>query len=433
MDNNKIKQYILDFHNRTFNTIDRDVNINTSNKIQTIIGARRVGKTYLFYGKINKLNSLNISKKYMLYLNFESPVLNDISYKEIKDIIELYFSLFPKIITKKFYMFIDEPQTIEKWEFAIREIYDNYNCHIFITGSSSKLLSKEIATSLRGRSISTLLLPLSFKEFLRFKGFNYDINAINTIHKANILNYLDEYILFGGYPEIVLENDKNEKLKILKDYFDLTIYKDIIERYNIKNTNLIKTLMNFLTNCISKEFSLNNFYLTLKSKGIKISKNTLYEYFSMLEDSFFVFPIRKFDYSVKNENLSIPKIYLDDVGFLNLFSIQDYGKRMENMVFLEILRKKHKRPLLNLNYWKSKDGKEIDFVVSEAKKIKELIQVCYDISEPNTKKREFDSIITAMEYFKLNKGIIITKDYENEEKINEKTIEYIPIWKWMLR
>ena len=433
MEKEKIKRYLLDFQDRKFSLIERDTSIKESNKIQTIIGARRVGKTYLLFNKIISLEKSGISREQIIYLNFESPILNDVLYNEISEIIDVQWSIFPEIIKKKIYIFIDEPQVINKWELAIRDIYDRYNCNIFLTGSSSKLLSKEIATSLRGRSITNLLLPLSFEEFLKFKKFTFDKNKINTEIKSKLINYFEEYTISGGYPEVVLEDDDNEKIKIVKDYFDLVVYKDIVERYNLKNTKIIKWLMNALVNSVAKELSLNNLYNTIKSQGIKISKNTLYSYFSIFEDSFFVFALRKFEYSSKKAGLSIPKIYLDDISFLNLFSVQEYGKRLENIIFLQLMRYKEKNPLLNINYLKTRDNKEVDFIISEGKKINSLIQVCNNLSDPKTRERELKALIDALDDFKLNIGIIITsKDDYKEENINGKVIKIIPAWRWLL-
>jgi len=433
MDKEKIKRYLLDFNKRNFNLIDRDLVIKESNKIQTIIGARRVGKTSLLFNKIQNLEKSGIPRKQIIYFNFESPILSDISYKEISELIDVQWSLFPETIKKKLYIFIDEPQVINKWELAIRDIYDRYNCQIFLTGSSSKLLSKEIATSLRGRSITNLLLPLSFKEFLAFKKLKFDINKIDTETRSKLLNYIEEYLLYGGYPEVVLENDKNEKMKIVKDYFDLVIYKDIVERYNLKNTKVIRWLMNSLISSTAKELSINNLYNNLKSQGIKISKNTLYYNFNIFQDSFFIFALRKYENSEKQSGLSIPKIYLDDVSFLNLFSIQEQGKRLENTVFLQLLRQKEKNPLITLNYFKTTDNKEIDFIIKEGKKISSIIQVCNNLSNTETKSREINSLITSLNQFKLNEGIIITNESDyKEEKIEGKTIKMIPLWKWLL-
>ncbi len=434
MDKDKIRLYLLDFQKRHFDLIDRELKIKESNKIQTIIGARRVGKTYLLFNKIKSLQEAGISREQIVYLNFESPILSDVSYKDIGGIIEMQWSIFPEIIKKKLYIFIDEPQVINKWELAVRDINDRYNCYIFLTGSSSKLLSKEIATSLRGRSLTNLLLPLSFREFLKFKEFKFDINKIDTEAKSKIINYLEEYLLFGGYPEVVLEEDKNEKLKIVRDYFDLVIYKDIVERHNLKNTKIIKWFMNSLINSTAKELSINNLYNTLKSQGMKISKNTLYSYFSIFEDSFFIFVLRKYEFSEKKMGLSIPKIYLDDTSFLNLFSIKEYGRRIENIVLLHLLRQKNENVLLNISYWKSLDNKEVDFILSEGRKITSVIQVCNDLSNMDAKNRELKALIAALNHFKIKEGMILTKgDNYKEEKIEDKIIKIIPLWRWLLQ
>ena len=175
---------------------------------------------------------------------------------------------------------------------------------------------------------------------------------------------------------------------------------------------------------------MNNIYNTLKSKQIKISKNTLYEYFSMLEDAFFILPLRRFDYSIKNESLSIPKIYLNDHGFFNL---EDFGKRLENIVYLELIRKQQYTPLLKVNYWRSIDNKEVDFVVRENKTVKQAIQVCYDFDTEKTKQREIDSLIQCLEYFNLKEGVIITRNKTSIKKISGKTIKIVSVIDWLLQ
>ncbi len=432
MDIDKIKNYLVDFQSRDFNIKPRALRINESKKIQTVIGARRVGKTYLLFNKIKEIESSGISRKQIIYVNFEDPALNEIKYDEIKEIIKTQWSLYPEIIKKELFLFIDEPQVIPKWELAVRSIYDNYKCNIFITGSSSRLLSKEIATSLRGRSLTIMLLPLSFKEFLSFKGFTADTKKLSSADTARISNYFEEYMKFGGYPEVVLENDNNEKLRILKDYMDMTVYKDLVERYSLKNPSLIKWLIRTIVSSAAKELSLNSLYLSLKSQGLKVSKNTLYSYFGALEDSLFVFALRKFERSSKVEGLSMPKVYLDDIGFINLFSLENYGQRIENIALLHLLTLKNKNPIMDVNYWKSQDRKEVDFIVSEGKEAVSAIQVCYSLSDNQTKEREISSLVAAMDHFSLKTGTIITKDEAREIVMEKKIIKLIPIWKWLL-
>lgn len=428
-----IKEYLLDWQERELKNIkNREIELKESQKIQTIIGARRTGKTYLLYRHILDLEKAGVKRKNIVYLNFENPTLSEITYKEIKEIINIHWSLFPEIINEKLYLFIDEPQAIANWELAIRDIYDNFSVWIFLTGSSSRLLSKEIATSLRGRSVATVLLPLSFSEYLHFKDFTFNKKMISSKTKALLLNHFEKFLAFGAYPETVLSGDNDEKIKILKDYFDLTVYRDIVDRFNIKNTALIRTLIDALIASCAREFSINKYYLSLKSHGLKVGKNTLYEYLSILEDAFFIFPLKRFSYSKKTEDLTIPKIYFGDVGFLNLYSLENFGQRLENLVFLHLYRRTANNPLLKINYWKSKTGKEVDFVLSAGRKIKEIYQVSYMLNDKATERREIENILAALSEFNLKTGYIITDNRQEERKISGKIIKIVPAYKFFL-
>ena len=428
----EIKEYLLDFQKRNLpKLIQRELKIDiSSKKIISIIGPRRAGKTYFMYQKISELISSGVKKENIIYLNFEDPRLIEIDFKNIKEIIKLHWQLYPDSTKGDFYIFIDEPQNIKNWEIAVRALHDE-NFNIYLTGSSSKLLSKEIATSLRGRTLSFILLPFSFKEFLKIKDFPSDLTKLSSKEKSILLSFVNEYLEFGGFPEVVLEINKENKIKIINEYFDLVIYRDIIERYKIKNIQLIRWLMKSLITSYSKEFSIHKFYLTLKSQGIKLSKNTLYSYLSMLEDSLFAFFIPKFNYSIRKKELSINKTYLSDTAFIKLAEIaEDKGKKMENSIFLELIRRK--KPLVEIYYWKNPQQEEVDFAVKEEIKVKQLIQVCYDIRDIDVKKREVRPLIKASKELKCNNLLVITEDYEGEEKIKENKIKFIPLWKWLL-
>ncbi len=433
MDNGSVRRYLQDFQAMDFGqVIGRDTKLGDSAKIQTVIGGRRAGKTYLLFGKMKELEGKGAKRASIVYLNFENPALSTVSFKDFKDVIELHWSIFPESASGKLHIFIDEPQALPKWESAVRGIYDEFRFPIFITGSSSKLLSKEIATSLRGRSITTVLLPLSFGEFLRFRNAHIDAKTAGARDRALLQNHLSEFLRFGGFPEVVLAKSENEKLKTLKDYFDLAVYKDIIDRYSIKNTHAMRWMVDYVVNSASKEVSLRKMFMANRQSGMKTGKNTFYNYFSALQDSFFAMALRKFDYSRKNENLSIPKIYLNDFGFMTLFSLEEYGRRLENAVFLKLLSKTNENPLLKLNYWKSKAGKEVDFVMSRGKKPIEAIQAAYSLQDSQTMERETGSLYECMDYFKLTRGTIITFNEETETEKNGKKISITPAWKWLL-
>ena len=425
----EIKEYLLDFQKKELpELVNRELKIEHSKKIKSVIGPRRAGKTYFMYQEMKKALKAGKKKENILFLNFEDPRLIDINFKEIREIIKLHWQLYPKSNPS---IFIDEPQNINKWELGVRALYDE-GFDLYLSGSSSKLLSKEIATSLRGRTLSYLILPFSFKEFLKMKKSIFDISTLSSKEKSILLSFLDEYLEFGGFPEVILEENKENKIKTLKEYLDMIIYKDIVERYNVKNTKLIKWLINSLITSFSKEFSVHKIYLTLKSKGVKVSKNTLYSYLSMLEDSFFVFFAQKFNYSIRNREFSVDKAYLCDIGFAKLLEVsRDKGKKMENAVFLELERKK--KSLTEIACWKNAQQEEVDFVVKQGRKVRQIIQVCCNIEDLDAKKREIRALIKASKELKCKDLLVITEDKEGEEITKKKKIKYIPLWKWLLR
>lgn len=422
---------MIDFQKKDFSSlVPRSLEIFQTKKMNVIMGPRRAGKTFYLHQIMQEMINAGTKKEDIIYLNFENTKLFDLQFKEIKKVIELHKRLFPE--SKNPALFFDEPQNIAQWERAVRELCDE-GYAIFISGSSSKLLSKEIATSLRGRSLSYLLLPFSFKEFLKFKEAQVN-KPISSEEKAGILALLDEYLEFGGFPEVVLEKNNELKLKILESYLDLTVYKDIVERHGIKDSMLIKWFIKSMASSYAKEISTNKLYLTLKSQGRKVSKDELYVYASLLSDALFVFYLPKFSWSVRKRE-PVNKAYLCDVGFARVIEItKDRGKKMENAVFLELTGRM--TPLTELYFWKNIQQEEVDFVVKEASKISQLIQVSDNIDDVGTKKREIRSLLKAGRELNCKNLLVITEDYEAEEdaewyRIRGK-IRFIPLWKWLL-
>lgn len=391
-----------------------------------IIGPRRAGKSFYLYDII--LNKLNISDMDFIYLNFEDPELMGVDFRDILAAINIHEEVYGK---KPLYIFLDEIQNVPNWQKAVRGLYEQKDYYIFLSGSSSKLLAKEIATSLRGRTISYSMLPLSFKEYLKFKHF--ELKPVYTTSEENkIKNYLRDYLKFGGFPDIVLE--RQLATKFFREYLELVIFRDIIERHKIKNIFIIKFLIKALITAFAKEFSIYSVFNTLKSQGVKISKKTLYDYSCYLEDTFFTFFVKKFSYSIKDIELSIPKVYINDPGLIN-FSIvnlsENFGRLMENVVFLELRRAQNVDPLLEVHYYKIVD-KEVDFIIKKNLKVTQVIQVCYDIENKKTKEREIRALLKASKELKCKNLLVITWDYEAKEKINNTKVKFMPLWSWLL-
>ena len=425
------KLVIKEFHELKFPEIkERDLLLpQNTNKIITVSGPRRSGKTYYFYQTIQKLRK-KIEHSRIVYLNFEDDRLLPLNLKDLNNLIEAYFELYPENKTKQVYCFFDEIQNIDGWELFIRRIYDKEKIKIFITGSSSKLLSKEIATSLRGRTLNYQMFPLSFKEFLRFKNVKLEKNFVYSKIRFQIKKLFEEYLVFGGFPEVVLEKD-DLKLSVLKNYYDLIIYRDLVERFAIRNTIFLKSLTKYLLTNFSATFSINAYYQGLE-KPLKPAKETVLEYLSYLQEIELIFLAPIFSYSLKTQQVNPKKNYAIDNGLRNTIAFQfsqDYGRLLENLIFIELKRRDKE-----IYYHKQKN--ECDFVVKDNLKISQAIQVTRELNQKN-KERESNGLIEAIQEYKLKDGLILTKDQEKEiiKKIGGQKIkiQVMPIWKWLLQ
>lgn len=423
MKKNKFKYLITEFQEFKFpKIIKRDLVLPNTNKITTVIGNRRVGKTFYFYQLITELLNSKINKNQILYINFDDDRLYPLKLSDLDDLLESYYELFPENKNKMKYFFFDEIQNIKNWELFIRRINDKEKIKLFLTGSSSKLLSHEIATTLRGRTLSFNLYTLNFKEFLEFKNITFKKEDIYSSKRYTLQKLFLEYLNNGSFPEVVLEKDT--KKEILNNYYEMFIYKDLVERYSIRNIDLLKKLSKYLLTNVSNLFSVSSYYKLINSEN-SISKETIYEYLSYLKEINLIFTVPIYSYSLKQQQVNPSKIYTIDNGLRNAVSFkfsEDEGRLAENLVFIEL-----KRKLKEIYYWKGKG--EIDFVIKNKDSSVDLINVCYSDKIP---QREVDSIKEFIEKHpkkKINKCLILTKDVD---KI-EKNIEYFPIWKWLLK
>lgn len=416
------KQLLTDsIENKYSNKFERDIDFKLfDGKANCLIGVRRSGKTSLMQATIAKLRK-KIKPENAVYINLEDDRLFPLQLPDLNDMTEAYYEMFPKKRAEKVYFFLDEIQEIQGWEKFIRRLLDNENCCIILSGSSAKLLSKEIHTALRGRSISTEVQPLSFKEYLRFS--NIDSTNLSTRNQSFIKNALETYLFKGGFPELV-NMDIQGARKVLQEYKDLIIYRDMIERYNIREHHPLKYLLNHAYRNMSTLFSVNKLHNDLKSQGVNLSKTTLYDYMSNLRDCFALHTIPVYSKSLKEQNRNSQKIYSVDNGFALSVSIEkEYSKCIENAVYLNLRRKNGDE----IFYWKG--TQEVDFYIPEGK---QLINVSYDISNTQTKEREINGLIEAMNTLKISKATLITSTLNERIQIKKMNITIIPLWKWLL-
>ncbi len=405
-----------------------------SRSIISIYGPRQSGKTYYFYELIEDLiKKRGVRKNCILYVNFEDERLLPFQLSDFELLLEAYYELYPQNKDCLVYLFLDEVQNISGWEIAIRRIYDKEKVRLFVTGSSSKLLSSEIASALRGRTISYEMLPFSFEEILVAKGIELTNDIQYSKSRFKIKALLEEYMKFGGFPKVVLETTENNRIRILQEYLNTLLARDILERFSIRNKPLIKEIIRYSLSNSSRFLSVSNLYKVYKQKQ-GITKRTAINYVRILEEVMLLFFVPKFSQSLKAQIRNPNKEYIVDTGLrtaAGFYLSEDKGIVMENVVFLKMREDRIKDPLLEIFYWNNQKS-EVDFVLRSGPKILILIQVTYASKKDEIKERETTSLISAAVELKCNNLLIITWDYESEEEIKGKTIKFIPLWKWLL-
>ncbi|MBI4154804.1 ATP-binding protein [Candidatus Woesearchaeota archaeon] len=388
-------------------------------EIISIVGVRRAGKTTLLFEIIDHLiRNEEVNNNNILFIKADDDRIDSIG------LIDKSIDEYEKLINPegKIFVFIDEIQEIKEWQKTLKRIYDlrGGNIKIFISGSNASLLREELS-SLAGRYAYFELFPFTFSEFLQTKGLIIK-NKFEFMQERNkIRHFFIEYLTYGAFPEVTLEKDEKIKSELVKFYFDSIFYRDIIKRKGIRNPAKLEKLVKYFLQNIS---NLANF--TKISKILELTTDSVSEYTKALEDAYLIFVVNLFEFSYKKQIINPKKIYCVDLGIRNIVGFkfsEDIGRLYENMVFIHLRRKAKE-----IFYWANKF--ECDFIIKDGKKL-EAIQVCYDLIK--SKNRELSGLLDALQHFKLKEGTILTENYEGEEKIKEKKIKYIPLWKWLLK
>lgn len=375
-------------------------------KIKVAIGMRRVGKTYFLYQRILKMLEEGINKTSILYINFEDDRLLPLDEKKLANFVDDFYALYPENHDRKCYFFFDEIQNVSNWPLVIRRLHDTKNVEIFLTGSSAKLLSKEIATSLRGRSLAIEIWPYSFHEYMRANHISIDQSLYDKRTQDKLKLAFRDYLSTGGFPE-VSSFEKDVRQMTLQDYLDVVIYRDIIERHDIKNPTLIKYMILSMIHNVGKPYAVNKFFNDVKSQGYSIGKDTLYEYADHIEDAYLAFSISLFDKSIRKIQTNPRKLYAIDPGMARALTLDyetDLGRLFENVVYLDL-----RRQGLIVNYYLTLERYEVDFLAQDRQGHKKLFQVVWEMQDLKTMEREKRALEAGMNELKIE-GEIITLD-----------------------
>jgi predicted AAA+ superfamily ATPase len=387
------------------------------NFIISVIGPRRAGKTYFLYDLMRRRG---LGDESFLFVNFEEPV-------EIEELDEAVVAHHEIYGVEPLYIFLDEVQAFPGWERHVYSLHERKRYYIFLTGSSSRLLAREIATQLRGRSLPTYVHPFSFREVLGIHGIGEaELYSLYTMGK--ILNISSTCLRRGFFPDIVLGNV--DPSRFFREYLDLVIYRDILERFGLRNRYALEY---FIESCISSNasmYSVHKVYSSLRSRGFRVSKKTLYSFQKILEDINFGVFLKKYDKSMGKIELSIPKFYLIDNGVYAYYEGESLGRLMENTVFLELLKAGF-YPNQEVFYWKGLRGEEVDFVVRTAEGLK-LIQATYASGRDEVDGRELVSLVKASRALEARDLEVVTWRFEDLLEVEGVKVKFTPLWKWII-
>ena len=426
-----LKEIILDFQEIDLPTgVPRRVAVaKVPGKATVCIGVRRSGKSTFMFQVMKKLQDSGVARQNILYLNFFDDRLHSLQHDNLGVILEAYFSLYPeKKNAEKVYCFFDEIQVVPGWEPFVDRLMRMEKCEVYITGSSAQMLSREIATQMRGRALSWEMFPFSFREFLDYKGIESD-GPLSTKKRLTVQKAFEEYWETGGFPEVAGLN-RMLRIKTHQEYFNAMLFRDLVERHDISHPKAVTDLAHWLVDNTGSLYSINNLTGYLKSLGHKAPKSAVSDYLEWFEDAYVLFTVRIFDASLARANTNPKKIYCVDHALVTSISsgiLVNSGHLLENLVFTAL-----RRVTPDIFYYKTKAGREVDFIAGRQGPSRMLVQVCESMADQQTRKRETTALAEAMTELKLSHGIIVTRNEEEQIQVDSGKIDVVPAWRFLL-
>ena len=422
-------QSVISLHQEElpYDLIDRDLSLPTDkSNIVTVTGVRRCGKSSLLKLAANSLLKSGIEKERILYIGFDDERFSEMKVQDFDEILQAYREMFPHQSLKEVYMFFDEIQLIEGWDLFVLRVYKDYCKNIFITGSTAEMLSGEMSSALRGYPDEYKEQVLSFDEYLRFR--NVRANGFTESGAAVIRDEFKRYCVEGGFPKVVLTDEKSEKTKLLQSYFNTMLFRDLIEHYKIKSSPAtVKYFLKRVMANITKPTGVNTIYNEMKSAGMKVSKDYLYDWLDYACQIYLFDRVPKYSKSYTKESLVPAKYYMADMGLRNAVlqpQSMDKGKALENIVFRRLKEKSTEEE--KIFYFS--EVKECDFVIQRSESIVQLIQVCWELTEENY-ERELSGLLAASEYTGCRNCKVITFDRTGSLEYRGLKVQIEAVWR----
>jgi uncharacterized protein len=400
-----------------------------SGKAGVCTGVRRSGKSTLMFQLMQNLQASGVSRQNILYLNFFDDRLHALQHEGLGVILEAYFSMYPgKKDAETIYCFFDEIQVVPGWEPFVDRLMRTEKCEVYLTGSSAQMLAKEMATQMRGRALPWELFPFSFREFLDYKGLDGS-GPLSTKKRLIIQNAFEDYWETGGFPEI-LGFDRALRIKTHQEYWGAMLFRDLVERHDISHPKAVADLAHWLVDNSGSLYSINNLTGYLKSLGHKVPKSAVSDYLEWFQDAYIMFTVRIYDASLARANTNPKKIYCIDHALVRSISsgiLVNSGHLLENLVFVAL-----RRVSPAIFYYKTRTGREVDFIIQDQDRSAMLVQVCESLADPRTRKRETTALAEAMAEMQLDHATIVTRNDEDRLAVESGIISIVPVWRFLL-
>ncbi|MFN0061585.1 MAG: ATP-binding protein [Myxococcaceae bacterium] len=392
-------------------------------KIDAVVGMRRSGKTCLMMQKMRELLDSGMPRKSLLYINFEDDRLGELTAAHLAQFVEAHYRLAPAAREKSGAFFFDEIQLVPGWEKFVRRLIDTETVHVCVSGSSAKMLSQEIATSLRGRGLATEVFPFSLVEAMRHHGIPSE-QTPSPKRRSGIEHALDTYLQCGGFPE-VQRLEESLRVRVLQDYLDIAVLRDVVERHDVHNVHALRKFVHQLVNMPAGLLSIHKIYQDFRSQGVQVGKDSLHNWLGYLEDAFVFFSIPIYSESERVRQTNPRKLYAIDPGLVTACSRHrsaNLGQLLETVAFLHL-----RRQTRDISYLRTSSGFEVDFVSDKG-----VFQVCAILDEPQTRERELRGLREAMLRLNMRRATIVTLYEADELKVPEGMIRVVPIWRWAM-
>jgi predicted AAA+ superfamily ATPase len=405
------------------------------NKVHAIIGMRRAGKTCFLHQCERERMQAGAPRDSLVYFNFDDERLAGLDLAQMHWVLEEYYLMYPQYRDKREVTFLfDEVQTVKGWEIFVRRVLDSEKIKLFVSGSSAKLLSREIATSLRGRAMETSIYPFGFREYLRHHGKEPEGAAshFTKAQRSMAENAFMEYLISGGFPE-AQGLKQADRIPLLQGYVDTVILRDVIERHSMSNVVALRQLTRHLLGAAARPFSVNRFFNDLKSRGVAVSKDGLHAMLSHLEDAFLVRLVPIHTTSERQRQSNPRKAYPVDSGLIHAFDRSgkmNFGHALETAVLVELQRRNY-----DCAYIRTAEGYEVDFLATPPVGKPTLIQVCADVSDAETRAREFRALESALDENRKLHALLLTLNTTGMHLAHLEAPKGVTVrsaWEWML-